>query len=339
MINIISRSANTTKIGGPQKVYRNLVKGLKRIGYPYVVNRNLNATKRLWVHDDIKALRNLNTNEVKTVVGPNLFVMPKDIIKGAKLEGVLYLHPCEWPIEQWKSVGFNTCPLYPWPVGIDTEEFKPSWGKRSSKEIMVYHKGRDSRDLEYIIETLKKMRLKHNLVLYGNYKEDEYKEVLNKTSFIIWHGPHESQGIALQEALACDVPILICDVTSVLQEVGCQYVWEKEAVEVKVTAAPFFDERCGIKIIDWARLEESIEFMLDHLGDYAPREYVLENLSLEGQARKFVAFWEHWGLSFEGGLSEGLLSKGKWPPMKDRLQQRLKLTLRRGKKILIRGKG
>ena len=327
MINIISRSANEKKIGGPQKVYANLVKGLDKIGYPYVLNRKLNATKRLWIHDDVQALRYLHRTSAKTVVGPNLFVMPRDIPQEIGLEGVLYLHPSEWPIKQWKSAGFNTCPIHPWPVGIDTEEFRPMTGKRSSKAITVYHKERGPKELEYIVELLEKRRLKHNLVLYGNYSQDEYQEVLRSTSFIIWHGRHESQGIALQEAMACDVPVLVCDVTSVLQQVGGRYIWDEEDGRVRVIAAPYFDERCGMKITDLSHLEEAIQFMFDNLASFAPREYVLENLSLEGQARKWVSLWEHWGLSFESGLNEEVATKGKWPPIHDRVWQRTRPLL------------
>ena len=54
MINIISRQpmiGDASRPTGPYKVFANLVKGLERIGYPYVVNRRVTASPRLWVHD------------------------------------------------------------------------------------------------------------------------------------------------------------------------------------------------------------------------------------------------------------------------------------------------
>lgn len=327
------------KIGGPQKVYTNLIKGLDKIGYPYVVNCNLNATKRLWVHDDIAALRYLGKTTARTLVGPNLFVMPKDIpreiIKGGNLQNVLYLMPSQWSIDLWKAAGFNTCPLYPWPVGIDTNHFQHVETQNSAKKVLVYHKLRDHKEFDYILDILKRYDIQYDVMIYGNYTEDDFLKALRQTSFIIWHGIHESQGIALQEALACNVPILICDVVSVLEEVGGSYVLQEETVAVKATAAPFFDERCGVKILDLSLFERAIEFMQDNLGHFAPRDFVLENLSLEGQAKKLLSFWDHWNMSFEAGLHEQLLSSGKWPQFYKRLWRSTRPALKKIKNKLI----
>src|SRR5450756_1482222 len=101
MINIISRQAACDTVTGPAKVYRNLIKGLDAIGYPYVVNRSLDSTRRLWVHDDTVALRYAARACANTVVGPNLFVLPRDIPPKTDLTGILYVHPSEWVVEAW----------------------------------------------------------------------------------------------------------------------------------------------------------------------------------------------------------------------------------------------
>ena len=51
MINIISRAAVSNRASGPKKVVSNLIKGLEKIGYPYVVNARLDACKRLWIQE------------------------------------------------------------------------------------------------------------------------------------------------------------------------------------------------------------------------------------------------------------------------------------------------
>lgn len=336
MLNIISTFENATKIGGPQKVFANLTKGLDKIGYPYVINRNLNSTKRLWVHDDIDALRYLGRTKAKTVVGPNLFVMPKDIIDGAVLHDAIYLTPGPWATEMWQSAGFDSCPTYPWPVGIDTDEFHPPKQKASEKKVLVYHKLRQSEELELILRTLEEMRLDYNLVVYGNYDQDEYQELLKKSSFIIWHGCHESQGLALQEALASDVPILVCDVKSVSEELGVNYEWHERDMNIRVTAAPYFDSRCGKIIENLNELKDGIQYMFDNLSNFKPREFVLENLSLEGQALKLLSFWEHWDLSFDEGLNERPKRDGKWPPIQKRIWGRVKPLLSSAKQMMFR---
>lgn len=131
---------------------------------------------------------------------------------------------------------------------------------------------------------------------------------------MIWHGRHESQGLALQEALAMDVPILVCDVKSVFDQyqVGYTYIWDEENRNIPATAAPYFDDSCGIKIQELTRIEEAMEFMLNNLKHFSPREFVLRNLSLEGQARKLIELYEYWGMSYENGFSEKLLSARKY---------------------------
>lgn len=333
MINIISTCANSDRITGPQKVFSNLIKGLDNIGYPYVINRDLNATKRLWIHDDIIALRYMHRSKACKVVGPNLYVMPSDIQAGIRFNGATYLHPSPWAVRVWQCAGFESCPLAAWPVGIDTDEFKPSSLSVARSQILVYHKERDPEELKFILNTLQDMKMQYSCVTYGYYNEPEYQELLAKASFIIWHGTHDSQGIALQEAMACDVPILVCDVSSLSQAYGSGYQFDSSFFDIQVTSAPYFDEMCGVKITDLSRLKESIEFIFDKLEHFAPRQYILENLSLEAQAETFVRIWERWGLSFDSGKSESINSSKAWQfPLAERwLRAKKRLTNKIGR--------
>lgn len=329
MINIISTQANTTKISGPRKVFTNLVKGLDKIGYPYVINRDLNATKRLWIHDNVTALPYLHRSKAHKVLGPNLFVLPKEIPGGIRFDGCLYLQPCEWAAKLWEYLGFRACPIKAWPVGIDTDEFRPSGTSKEGRKIMVYYKDRDPHELPLILETLHRMNLSYWLVIYPLYDEENYKEMLSKTSFIIWYGRHESQGIALQEALACDIPILVWDAKSLFQhvrgDVRGRERFGASLSEFPVTTVPFFDDSCGIKISEPGQLEHSTEYMLEHLKEFSPREFVLKYLSLEGQARAFVSLWERWGLSFEEGKEETARTKRAFSvPLSRKIMDKLK---------------
>ena len=40
-LNIISETYSKKKVSGPNKVIINTIKGLKRIGYPYVLNKDI----------------------------------------------------------------------------------------------------------------------------------------------------------------------------------------------------------------------------------------------------------------------------------------------------------
>jgi glycosyltransferase involved in cell wall biosynthesis len=151
------------------------------------------------------------------------------------------------------------------------------------------------------------------LIIYGTYTEAEFKQLLNQTSLIIWYGRHESQGIALLEALACDLPMIVCDATSVAQEIPT-HPYTPEFFNFPVTSAPFFNAQCGLKITDLNQLRLAITEILDTRARFHPRAFILESLSLESQARAFVALWEHWQLSFEDGRTEQCLSSKAFSP-------------------------
>jgi glycosyltransferase involved in cell wall biosynthesis len=324
MINIISKQVGASQVTGPQKVLVNLVKGLDRIRYPYVLNRHPSAARRLWIHDDSDALRFMHHPGVLPVLGPNLFVMPGDCDPHVDFRDALYLQPCEWAARFWERAGFTRCPIVPWAVGIDTEEFRPASDAVNERTVMVYHKMRDPQELVGILDAVRAQGLVPKLVLYGGYDEDEYHRILSGACLAIWHGRAESQGIALQEALACNVPMLVCDVTSVRQTRG-GYPFDPEVFAFPVSAAPYFDKRCGVRITDLRDFDAALTSMVEKLGSFRPRDYVLENLSLEGQARAFVNVWLHWGLSPDEGLSETLRNPRLWqgPPLHDRIRRRV----------------
>jgi len=310
MINIISTCANSPSISGPQKVYANLIKGLTKIGYPYVINKNHNATHRLWIHDDHIALKYLRKSKAFKVIGPNLFVLPDQIPKNISFDGALYLVPSEWVKKLWMHLGFSLCPIAVWPVGIDTDTFQLPAVRHHKVKLLIYHKQRNKDELTEIISLLQCLQLPFQLIEYPLYQERDFLELLKCTSFVIWHGCHESQGIALQEVLACNIPILVCDATTLLQQVPAQF--DVSLAEFPVTSAPYFDESCGVKITDISFLKSAIEFMLDNLKNFSPRKYVLKHLSLGDQAKAFVDLWEHWGLTFKMGLKEDAKNATAW---------------------------
>jgi hypothetical protein len=308
MLNIVSTQAcSGGAVRGPGKVFHNLVKGLRLIDYPFVVNKRMDATERLWIHDDTTALRRVKPGGAHVVVGPNLYVMPAEMPKGLRLEGVVYLQPCTWAKGLWEHAGFRACPIECWPVGVDTDEFKPSHPRDRDLDVLVYHKHRDTAELEEILGTLRRSQLTHAVVVYGHYCEEDYKRALSRASFIVWHGSHETQGLAFQEAMASDVPVLVCDVTR-LSEAGEEYSFPEEFRDWPATAAPYFDETCGVRIRDLSELPEAIREIRENLRMYAPRDYVERNLSLADQATAFIRLWERWGLTVEGGRHEPLLS-------------------------------
>jgi hypothetical protein len=205
-------------------------------------------------------------------------------------------------------------------VGIDTDEYRPSSIPFTERCVMVYHKERDLKELPQILNVLHELKLSYNIVLYGRYSEEEYKTLLSRTLFIIWHGCPESQGIAMQEAMSCNIPIIVCEMTRLGQYKPD--ITPLELRDLPVSVAPYFDESCGIKITDLGSFRTTIEIMLNRLTFFRPRQYILNNLSLERQARVLIKCWEKWGLTVDEGYQEKLLNTKKYcVPRSTRIMQ------------------
>ncbi len=316
MLNIISRSIVSKNASGPKKVVENLIKGLEQINYPYIINGQLDACSRVWIHDDIDALMQITKIEnIHVIVGPNLYITPKQIPKYLNLSKIVYLHPSPWVIGLWKQSGFNRTKLEAWPTGIDTDIFLPS--KMEKGYILIYFKERFPEELEYVKNILRTLNLEYKIILYGNYKESDYRNFLKQAKYVIWIGRQESQGIALQEALSTNTPILVWDVKNLGHWQSTpknEAVFsEKEKVYSEATSAYYFDERCGIICKNKEELKDAIQKMELEYKKFSPREYIVENLSIKKQALAFINLYHtHFDLSFAEGSQEKVLYAGKW---------------------------
>ena len=97
--------------------------------------------------------------------------------------------------------------------------------------------------------------------------------------FAILNTATESQGIAYQEILATGVPCYVIDKT----------VWnDQPGYNFPATSAPYFDDRCGIKHHNLSRLGE----FLDKLSTFKPRDYIVDNLTLEKSASEYIKLLE-----------------------------------------------
>jgi glycosyltransferase involved in cell wall biosynthesis len=319
MLNIISLSILSNRVSGPKKVVENLIKGLEKLHYPYVINKRLDSCKRLWIHDDTDALREavFLPADIKVVVGPNLgrYILPRHIPDEIDLSRMVYLLPSKWTKEFWLDFGFKRCPIEVWPVGIDIDEF--NFLPKEKKYVLLYLKQRSLDELRIVEEVLKRKNIIYRILRYPEYKERDYKEMLSETRYAVWLGRQESQGIALQEALAANVPVLVCDVSYVGHWVASKRemgIFNKEENEYRnTTSAPYFDNSCGIKIKDLNCLSEAVDYMERNWQGFSPRDYILKNFNLEKQARELLTIYEkYFNLSYTDGFREKMIKMGNW---------------------------
>jgi glycosyltransferase involved in cell wall biosynthesis len=295
IINIISNSAKFNVGRGPRKVFENACKGFELIGQPYVVNRSLSDYSWNWIHDSLEGLLEVSVLGKPAVLGPNIVVLPKDLPKfRPQLKNCIYLHPCEWAVGVWQQLGFTECQLLAWSVGIDYESFDVSRKNVINDQVMVYYKQRDPILLTEVLRVIKKNNLTPVVITYGEYTEEQYLEALSKSSFGVWLGCHESQGIALQEALAAGLPLIVIDAKS-LFDAYAQNTYDFPSIlkSFRTTSAPYFDPRCGLIIDGIDELDWAINEVKDGFNNLNPKEYIKETLSLEISARKLVNIFSH----------------------------------------------
>ena len=289
VLNIITGREKGTGPLNLNKVFKNVCKGLDLLGQPYVINRNPRYYNWNWIYNSKYGFMEMAVLGKPALIGPNIAILPIELPQiRPKLNNCIYLQPCEWAAESWRVQGFTECPVHAWPVGIDCDSFKLNRNNVSANHVMIYFKARHPDLLDETLAIVKANNLVPHTIVYGKYNEDEYKEALATCSFGIWLGRHESQGIALQEALASGIPLIVIDAKSFFDAYGDEYQFPSSLKSFKVTSAPYFDERCGIIIDDVKELNKAIEELKSNLAHYKPREFVEQELSLQVSAQKLI---------------------------------------------------
>jgi glycosyltransferase involved in cell wall biosynthesis len=180
-----------------------------------------------------------------------------------------------------------------WPVGINTEQWAPVPLECKDIDILLYDKVRWEHDryenelIAPIKSCLEQRGLKIAVIPYGSYLEEEFHSLLARSRAMVFLCEHETQGIAYQQALSCEVPILAWDRGGFWQDPS---YFPHKVKFTPVSSVPYWDDRCGVKFKDISEFPTKLEEFLDKLKaqSLAPRDYILENLTLEKCAQQYI---------------------------------------------------
>jgi hypothetical protein len=280
------------KVGGLEKVFANLCLGLDRLGVRYDVNvpfAKLDDTDRVGViglgRHALDGYRRANP----IVAGPGLMTHPSewpDLCE--RYPVVRYLQHSDWASAVYRPYYGDRCAI--WPVGIDTQSWAPGDAGEKQFDFLIYDKIRWQRDqlvpnlLEPIRAELARRKLSSIEIRYGQYDERRYRQALRQSRAMLFLCEHESQGLACQEGLASGVPVLAWDQGWCLDP--NRFAWGEP--EIAASSVPYFDERCGQRFGGIADFPEKLSEFLDLRRDLAPRDYVLDNLTLEHCSRRYL---------------------------------------------------
>lgn len=221
----------------------------------------------------------------KFLFGPHFSVLPNNKLNMINNvhNNCIYLQPSEWCVNLWKMYGVTKfLPIEKFPFPVDTDYFCSSNQMRT--EVFLYHKRRDPKELQYLKLFLETKKIQYKFFDYNiKYNEKDYLDTLQKSKYGIILDAHESQGFAIEEALSCNVPLLVWNVKTLNQEYRCNYP------HVPATSIGYWDRRCGEFFYEAQELETTFVKFLQNLHYYKPREFIMENLSLEPCTKNFVS--------------------------------------------------
>jgi hypothetical protein len=280
---------------GIDKTYLNIAAGLQELGVEFRFNRP-------W--------RDIKPGDRVGVFGRDRHCLAGYDRPNRMVAGVaLMTHPSEWPtlcqeypIAYYTQQGDWATEIYrPFfgdvcvtcPVGIETERWRPDLQHAPTTDFLLYnkirwdHETRASTLLEPIRQHLQRTGVTFEEIRYGSYRPNEYAAALRRCRSLLFLCEHESQGFAYQEAMSAGLPVLAWDPGEWLDP--RRFEWGTP--HVPASSVPFFDHRCGERFVDFAAFPATLGVFLERLraGKYAPRDYILEHLTLQRCAKRYLA--------------------------------------------------
>jgi hypothetical protein len=281
--------------GGHQRILLNLCAGLDRLGRPYHVNdyRSLRAGPEdlACVIGKPHVLEKIPSG-TPILFGAAVYAHPiedLDLFTRQVIRNVLV--PCEWMRAMFAPYWGDKVKV--WPVGIDTDLWLPTSDDTKDIDVLVYDKIRWRRDefvpalMPMVEAATRRAGLRAMTVTYGSYRETEFLALVKRSRAAIFLCEHETQGLALLQTLSANLPVLAWDRGGYWQDP----VYYPDRVKFgPVTSVPYWDERCGRTFADFSNFPGAFdEFWHDVLsGIFRPREFILDNLTLEACARRYI---------------------------------------------------
>jgi len=239
-------------------------------------------------------------SNIKIIYGPQFWVIPKPPIVGSFREDLVgrcvFNALSKWVGDFYLELANEIImPIAYFPFAVDTNRFIPSNNVIKDYDCLVYIKRRSNDLVNYTVNLLDQKGLKYRIFRYGSYNEEEYRDALHKSKFMITLDAHESQGFGLEEAMSSGVPLLVMDAKSMYDEKNngvtatYEYLRPKKLV---ATSVPYWSDECGIKITDQSELSTAVDRMMEQYKSFTPRDYVVRTLSDEVCMKRILDYFK-----------------------------------------------
>jgi len=228
------------------------------------------------------------------VLGPGLIDHPNvapDLMKDPRFK--LYVVTSDWYGAMFaKAYGEER--LAPWHAGIDLEAWPDLAGHPKDVDLLVYDKVRWRRDdlepglVAPILGLATARGLRCEVLRYGRYDLAGYRSLLARSRAMVFLCEHETQGLAYQEAMASNLPILAWDPGTWVDPQAKSH----DANPIPASSVPYFGPDCGERFRDASEFPAVFARFWEKLSRYRPRGFVQRELSLEGSARLYLRHLE-----------------------------------------------
>jgi len=280
---------------GPQKLVNNIIKSFANVEN---VEFNLHKHSNYYFCNFDSSLHNLVLEAIeneknKVIVGPlynnNDFL---NLVELANHKNNLKIVAASLPAKETMlriSKGkINPKKIVILPVGVSSEKNINHYAMNKSvitNECLVYFKGRSHTDITYLLNYLNEKNIKYIVFKNGKYKNKKMIDLAKKSNYGIILGRTESQGIAINEMMSVNLPLLVFD------SISNYYEGEK----FEGTTVPYWDESCGVKITELNHIDKYFNSFKEHTinGKYEPAKFVLQNLSFEAMERNIKNIFEN----------------------------------------------
>ena len=221
----------------------------------------------------------------KFIFGPHFSIFPNNKLLSINNihKNSVYIQPSVWVCQLWKNYGAeNIISIKDFPFPVELEKFTPSHHSQKN-EVFIYFKRRNPQELDHVKRFLNNKNITYKVFDYvQKYSEEDYLKCLQNAKYGIIIDAHESQGLAIEEALACNVPLLVWNVSFMSQEHGSNYP------NIPCTNIAYWDERCGEYFYKVEEFETTYNEFIAKLETYCPRAYIMENLSPQKCGQRFI---------------------------------------------------
>lgn len=265
----------TGKYSGPNAVEDSLLRGLKELEVPFLRNSLSSDVDTVVVLSGKEALRENILHKragliKKLIAGPNIVAHPRDadsILLSKEIDAILV--PSKWVADLYAQVVPELAnKIKVWPSGVLVSDASTRKG-----QPIIYNKLGNHSLLTKIQQLL---GTPAKVFTYGSFAHKDYLKALSEAPYLIYLAKSESQGLALQEAWAHNVPTMVNKSTH-WEALGL--VWDSPQIN-----CPYLTPELGVVFEN----TEELPIMIERVSALHPKQYCDEHLSDRASAQRLL---------------------------------------------------